>query len=270
DGKKRRRLVLCKFQERKRTIWVEEEVDDDVPKRLFDMLSQGGPAGTSTRDLIVRNYSNPLMPQALDEDQNPYVPAISSISEYRQYIVMYKASLASGIPFIWAGKSTLTPNASPSSNTNHVACSPTTPKLAMGDGPAPRLSVITPDQAPPSAPVALDDTFTDEQFESIMAELDSAIVASGQPATEAPQLFSQDQMYVTNQANGVDGGLLGITDSHQLPAPMASANVPPQPFDLSAQETRSVCQQVGVVEEDPDSASFQAGWNMWVDPMAVA
>ncbi|KAG8738538.1 hypothetical protein FRC10_006742 [Ceratobasidium sp. 414] len=202
NGRKRRRPVLCKFQEEDRTIWVEEEVDDDVPQHFFDMLSQGALARISTKALFLRDYANPWMPEALDEDQEPYLPIIRDISEYRQYIAAYNECLALGIPFIWVEEPT--PNASPSGSTNQDICSPpaTTPNLVTDDSPASQLSVFTPDSSPASSPapalVALDPTFTNEQFEFMMVELDGPIVVNGQMTTES------DQMYMVDQNYGVD------------------------------------------------------------------
>ncbi|KAG8739499.1 hypothetical protein FRC10_005562 [Ceratobasidium sp. 414] len=269
DDGKRRRLVLCKFQEQNRTIWVEEEVDDDVPQHIFSMLSQGALARISTRDLVLRDYANPWMPEALDEDQEPYLPVIRDISEYRQYIAAYNKSLELKIPFTWVEEPTSMPTASSSSNTNQGICpsSMTTPGLVVDDSSASRLSVSAPNPTPAPAPVTLVPPFTNEEFESLVAELYIPIAANGQTTTELPQ----DQMYMDHQNYGVDAGLLGVTDSHQPSTSMALANTPPQPFDPSALETQDVHQQVETAEDGSDSILFQQNqnWDTFMDVMAA-
>ncbi|KAG8741712.1 hypothetical protein FRC10_002539 [Ceratobasidium sp. 414] len=210
-------------------------------------------ARISTRDLVLRDYTNPCMPEALDEDQEPYLPIIRDISEYRQYMAAYYQSQVDGTPFIWPDKSTFVPNASPSSNTNQVICSSsmTTPGLVVDGSPASRLSVPAPDAtpAPAPAPATLFIPSTSEESEQLAAEFDVPIVAN----TELPQ----DQMYMGHQNYEVDAGLLGVTDSHQPSTSIALASTPPQPCDPPALETQDVYQQVETVEDESDSISLE-------------
>ncbi|KAF8606208.1 hypothetical protein BDV93DRAFT_542935 [Ceratobasidium sp. AG-I] len=82
-GGKRRRFVLCVFQGYERTIWVEEEVDDDVPEQIFQQLQKLVPQDTF--NLILRNYSNPWIPDGVTE-------RFQSVDEYHAFMAKFEVS----------------------------------------------------------------------------------------------------------------------------------------------------------------------------------
>ncbi|KAG8696880.1 hypothetical protein FRC08_006868 [Ceratobasidium sp. 394] len=267
DGGKRRR-----FQEQDRTIWVEEEVDDSVPKHVFDKFSQGGPHETS-KDLIIRDYANPPMPWAFDQNNDRYIPTIRSISEYREYIKEYNLARESRRAFVWVDKSAPTSEVSPSSDANQVTGLPfaPTPGLSQGVSLASQFPVVTPGQPeapaqePSPVPVASNHASINGQFESITAQLSYPVVANDQTVTEAPQFLAQGQVHMNDQTYGADWGLLGVTDSYQPPAPMDLMNIPLQSSGQPTQETQDTYQHAGMVEEE----SFPTIFGEWVDFLAM-
>ncbi|QRV82582.1 HMG (high mobility group) box protein [Ceratobasidium sp. AG-Ba] len=98
----RRRLVMSTFQTKDKVIWVEEEVDENFPSELLD--KNGPRAPRDTRCIIIlRDYSNPQVPDAIEESGDLYTPTFRDVSEFHQYLTTYKVSADTGSHFIWNG-----------------------------------------------------------------------------------------------------------------------------------------------------------------------
>ncbi|KAG8772975.1 hypothetical protein FRC12_002808 [Ceratobasidium sp. 428] len=147
-GRKRRRLVLSTIQPEESTIlWVQEEVNDNVPPKVFELLSKQGPSGTSAKHTILHDYANSPIPVTKNEYGRPYVPKITSISDYHSYIAAYHISESLQTPFMWPVQpTTFSPNTSPMS----------TPSLIMDDSPISDFSTLSPDLSRTPVDLSLD------------------------------------------------------------------------------------------------------------------
>ncbi|KAG8721754.1 hypothetical protein FRC09_007413 [Ceratobasidium sp. 395] len=147
-GRKRRRLVLSTIQPEESTIlWVQEEVNDNVPPKVFELLSKQGPGNTSAKHIILHDYANPPIPVTKNEYGRAYVPKITSISDYHSYILAYHISESLQTPFVWPVQpTTFSPNTSPMS----------TPSLIMDDSPISDFSTLSPDLSRTPVDLSLD------------------------------------------------------------------------------------------------------------------
>ncbi|CAE6417178.1 unnamed protein product [Rhizoctonia solani] len=113
----RRRLVLSMFQLMDKLVWVSEEVDDAVPGDISQHLSSSmSPDETSPDHLVLHDYTDPWIPEAMDNQGELFQPEIESISEYYEYMSAYYIAQENSMDFIWPPHPlSLSPSLSPPS-----------------------------------------------------------------------------------------------------------------------------------------------------------
>ncbi|CAE6470266.1 unnamed protein product [Rhizoctonia solani] len=102
SNSQRKRLVLSMFQLKGKMVWVSELIDDQVPDDVLRQLSDStGPNETSPDHLVLRDYTDPWVPEAMNEYGESFYPDIRSISEYYEYMEAYYSSREHDSEFIW-------------------------------------------------------------------------------------------------------------------------------------------------------------------------
>ncbi|CAE7175829.1 unnamed protein product [Rhizoctonia solani] len=98
----RRQLVMSMFQLKDKIVWVSEEVDDDVPDDIFKHLSSSmSPDEASPDHLVLHDYTDPWIPQAMDEYGELFSPEIRTVSEYHEYMSSHHFSQENSLDFVW-------------------------------------------------------------------------------------------------------------------------------------------------------------------------
>ncbi|KAJ1305766.1 hypothetical protein OPQ81_010496 [Rhizoctonia solani] len=99
---RRRRLILSMFQLKNKMIWVSEEADDDILDDVFEEFSSTmSPDKTSPNHIVLPDYSDPWIPEAMDENGESFCPEIRSVSEYHDYMTAYYLAGGNSSDFIW-------------------------------------------------------------------------------------------------------------------------------------------------------------------------